>query len=158
MRNTYTNGFTLIELMITVVVIGILAAIAYPNYTNYVTQVRRSDATINLLRIAALQEKFLTKCGFYAANFGAADSCTTTGTLNTGLTASGDTQDGNYTITVATTAIPPGFTLTATPKLGSAQATRDSGKCTNFTFNNIGQKTAAGTDGNLTNGGSCWKK
>jgi type IV pilus assembly protein PilE len=158
MRNSHTNGFTMIELMIALAVMGILAVIAYPSYINYIAQVRRSDATSNLLRIAALQERFMTQCGRYAATL--SDSCAA-GTFISGLSAAGDTPDGNYTITLAagaTGSLNTSFILTATPKLGSAQATRDSGKCTTFTFNNIGQKTATGTEGNLTNGGSCWKK
>ena len=60
-------GFTLIELMITVVIIGVLAGIAYPGYRDYVTQARRSEAQTLLLSIVNQQEKFFSDCSWYAA-------------------------------------------------------------------------------------------
>ena len=66
MRKFVSHGFTLIELMITVVIIGILAAIAYPSYQNYTKQTRRSDAQIALTQAANQQEKFFTECNWYA--------------------------------------------------------------------------------------------
>ena len=66
MRKSVSHGFTLIELMVTVVIIGILAAIAYPSYQNYTKQTRRSDAQIALTQAANQQEKFFTECNWYA--------------------------------------------------------------------------------------------
>ena len=103
MKKPGANGFTLMELMITVVIIGILAGIAYPSYTRYVAETRRSDATINLTRIAALQEKFFTQCARYADNLaGTAIACPggAPATLVAGLAAGGATTDGYYTLSV----------------------------------------------------------
>ena len=58
MINTRSNGFTLIEMMIAVVVIAILAAIALPAYQDYVRKARRSDAMDALLLIQNLQERY----------------------------------------------------------------------------------------------------
>jgi type IV pilus assembly protein PilE len=72
------NGFTLIELMIVVIIIGVLAGIAYPSYRNYTMQNRRTDARGAMLQIAAQQEKYFTECNRYAATLtGATRSCGT---------------------------------------------------------------------------------
>lgn len=75
MKRSAIRGFTLIELMVTVVIIGILAAIAYPSYRNYVTQSRRSDAQIALTQAANQQERFFTECNAYASSLAGTRSC-----------------------------------------------------------------------------------
>jgi len=169
MRKYGMSGFTLMELLITVVILGILVGIGYPQYTRYITETRRSDATINLTRIAALQEKFFTECGRYTANFNGTifdpnpvNRCTGLGVAPTA--ASFTTSDGYYTLTIpillpgpAPAAIPGGggYTLSAAP--AGAQL-GDAAKCTTFTITNTGVKAATGTDGNPLTGGKCWKR
>ena len=174
MRKYGANGFTLMEVMITVVIIGILAAIAYPSYTNYVTAARRSDATIALTQLAAQQEKFFTRCGGYADTIGlnplglcpplpqgspGGIIVAATVSLNVG----GTTRDGYYNITIAPIAgstIANSFDLTATP-LGGQLASDGgaTGKCTTIVLNSTGAKSATGSDSLLgPNGGRCWKK
>lgn len=79
MRELRICGFTLIELMITVVIISVLAAIAYPSYSRYSVQTRRSDAQIALTQAASRQEKFYSDCGHYAQVLTGARACGTTG-------------------------------------------------------------------------------
>lgn len=161
MRNS-ESGFTLVEIMITVVILGILAAIAYPSYTSYVALTRRTDGTMALTRIAAIQEKFYTECGTYTTAFNGAISDPNPANRCTGLgigatAASYTTLDGFYTITAVITAGGGGFTLTAQPT--GVQSTADSAKCNTITVNQAGVKSALGTDGiSGPNGGKCWKK
>lgn len=77
MRVKHYRGVTLIELMIVVVIIGVLASIAYPSYQKYSMQSRRSDAQIALMRVAAMQEKFYSDCGYYAKTLVGARNCGT---------------------------------------------------------------------------------
>ena len=111
-------GFTLIEVMITVVIIAILAAVALPNYNQYVLRSSRQAAQTALVQLASLQEKIYLNSNAYAANATSAYTGTSTGGL--GIT-SGLTSDRKYTIT-ATPACGQTYTITATPVAGSAQA------------------------------------
>ena len=61
-----SRGYTLIELMIVVTVLGILTALAVPSYLNYVTESARSDAMIGLTTMAARQELYFSNNGEYA--------------------------------------------------------------------------------------------
>lgn len=125
MRRT-TAGFTLIELMITIVIIGILAAIAYPSYRNYITQTRRSDAQIALTQAANQQEKFFTECNWYAASLVGGRSCgtNTTGTLGISIAS----PESHYMLSISAGTLNAancsqyscGYTLVANPNNASA--------------------------------------
>ena len=64
MKNSY--GFSLIELMVVVVIVGVLASIAYPSYRDQVRKTRRADAKSALLDAAAKMERYYTQFGRYS--------------------------------------------------------------------------------------------
>jgi type IV pilus assembly protein PilE len=125
-------GFTLIELLIVVVVVGILAAVAWPSYTRYVTRARRSDAQQFMLDISSRQEQYLLDARAYT---GALNS-TGLNLTRTGWSCSATTcSNAYYNVTVAATAgPPPAYTVTATA-IGQQASDGD------LTLNNLGVKT-----------------
>jgi len=142
MRN---KGFTLIELMIVVAVVGILAAVAYPSYREYVMRSHRTDAKSALLSAAQRMEKFYTeKMTYNAATLGTA----------AGDIASTTSADGFYTIGFDTTPTAAGacsatattnssasdFRLCATPT-----GAQSGDSCGIFSISNIGIKTPTTT-------------
>jgi len=139
MNNLRSQGFTLIELMITVVIIGIIAMIAYPSYTKYMAQTRRSDAQIALTRTAALQEKFYSDCNHYASKLeGTTRDCGTAADYSDAVLAMNNSanttilsDNRDYVITLVTPTSSSGtcpisscFILQATP---STTANTDGG-------------------------------
>ncbi|MDX2367718.1 MAG: type IV pilin protein [Colwellia sp.] len=137
MQRTEKNlGFSLIELLITVAIVGILAGVAYPSYTDFVTRSNRAEAQRELMRLANLQEQVFVDTRSYAANM------TGLGFANATYT----TETGNYAITVSAQTATT-FTLTATAK--SSQATNDSA-CSTITINDAGKQSGASSH--------CWEK
>ena len=117
------RGFTLIEVMIVVVIIGILSAIAYPSYTRYVAQSTRAEGLSALMRLANLQEQYYLDNRKYATDL-------------TKLIGADPyiTEHGNYSVTSSGTT---SFTLKAVAK--GVQASRDS-SCTPLTITDTGAK------------------
>jgi type IV pilus assembly protein PilE len=125
-------GFTLIELMIVVVIVGILVAVAYPSYQNQVRQTRRADGKAALLETAQRLERCFTRFNSYANG-----GCGIAAELGGGGVTS---AEGWYLITDGN----PGaatFSLVATPQDAQATDTR----CGNLTLTHTGQRTASGT-------------
>jgi type IV pilus assembly protein PilE len=124
------KGFTLIELMIVVAIIGILAAIAYPSYMDSVRKSNRSDGKAILSDTAQRLERCYTT--FSAYNH---ESCSVADELGAEITSS----EGYYTVE-ATTLTATTYELTATA--AKAPQTADTG-CDELTLNNVGVRGPA---------------
>jgi len=120
-------GFTLVELMIAIVIVGILATVAYPSYQDSVRQGRRIDATSTLLALQLEIEKRRTNNTSYANSLPVANAAATY-----------DSRDGIYDITYSNLAVAT-FTVTATPKAGTDQA---SDTCGAYIINENGPDTS----------------
>lgn len=110
------RGFTLIELMIVVVIIGIIASVAYPSYTRYVQKSIRTDAHAGLMQAASELERCYTRTYSYT-------NCQ--GVITT-------SPNGSYDITVSTGS-GDGYTLTAS-------ARQNDGCSENITLNALGER------------------
>ena len=130
------NGFTLIEMMIAVAIAGILAAVAYPIYSQFVYKGTRAEAMSALLDIANRQEQHYADNHEYTNDLQRLRVATTT-------------EKGMYAIQVVSDG--SSFTGTATPN--DTPATKDK-ECTSFSINDLGQKLATGT----IDSSECWGK
>lgn len=160
------KGFTLMELMITVAIIGIISAIAMPSYSRYVQKTKRADAKVEIMRIAQMQESYFVQNMSYAKDL---LSSSTDGNLGFAGTAVKSEQE-EYEITLTsnpnatcdgTSANPcTSFTLTAKPL--SASQLHDT-QCIRFTLTNTGQRgVKTGPDSSPVPGTAadvkkCWK-
>lgn len=123
----YMRGVTLMELMIVVVIIGILAAIAYPNYREFVARAKRTEARAALLKIANNQERYYLQNNIF-----------TTDLTDLGFNADPYTTDsGTYSVSV-TSADASNFAAQADYIPEDAET----GKCNLFKIDGRGQKTS----------------
>jgi type IV pilus assembly protein PilE len=140
MSGKKSKGFTITELVITMAIIGILAAIVVPMYTNHIRRARRSDAKVALENVRAMEEQFRAERGSYTlvrqdlVSFGWPS--------NAGNAI--DYDAGDYRITLAADgADPNGFIAQATPRAGTRQFNTDGGAAGWLRIDASGNKTPA---------------
>ncbi len=141
MKHARSNtGFTLVELMVVIAILGIIMGIAIPSYSGYVIKAKRSEGRRALLDVAAQLERYYSDNNVFAT------------AANT-LPASIQTKIGGaayselYTITVATADPYQAFTLTATPQF-------DDDGCACYTYTHAGAKgICPGSEKSLD---ACW--
>ncbi len=129
MNNLNNKGFTLIELMITVAIIGILASIALPSYRQYVVESRRSEGIAMLLQVMQQQERYYTEELSY-----------TTDLTDLGFAvANPSSQNSNYTISAAACGSDPVNRCVLLTAAAQGDQTVDG----NLTLNSRGVRTPA---------------
>jgi type IV pilus assembly protein PilE len=143
-----TRGFTLIELMMVIAIIGILAAIAFPGYQQYVTRTKRGAAKSVIVQVMDRQAQYYVDNKGFATDLADLGWGASTFAIDRGgkevATTSGDRT---YVIGLADGASATAFTVEAVPQLG--QATKDA-KCGTLSITHTGVKSVSGA------GTDCW--
>ncbi|AXE29647.1 type IV pilin [Chromobacterium phragmitis] len=132
------RGVTLVELMITLAVVAILGAIAYPMYSSYVQKSRRGDAWQALTTAQAQMEQCYAQ--YFAYN-------------NAACAVTAASPSGYYQVQIASSTNASTYTLTATAVSSGVQAS-DTG-CNSFSVGNSGSRSAQNAQGADTSN-ACW--
>lgn len=146
------QGFNLVELLIAVVIVGVLAAIAVPAYTENVSRSRRAEAQVALAGYAHALERFYTANNGYkdVVNSPAQYDASTANLFPSTVPAGTSAAESFYNITLTITADGQGYTLTSAP--ANAQA---SDKCGSFVLTASGQKSLSGQKSGVV-AKDCW--
>jgi type IV pilus assembly protein PilE len=148
-------GFSLVELMIAVVVVGVLGAIAFPAFTDAVRKSRRAEAVTALSSVQQAQERWRGNQSSYTTSLTAAPTADPAG-----LGLSSNTPGGYYTVTIDA-ANATSYTSTATAVSGTSQA--NDGNCARLRVrmdggNVVYGSAAASGDFNESSSNSCWSR
>lgn len=133
------TGFTLIEVMIVVAIVGILAAIAYPSYDEYVKRGNRTEGQALLQDTSARQERYFSQNNAYVTDD--ADIAKLV------LKGGNKSETGKYSLTLSKVNGDGGYTLTAEQDFGDS-------KCGDLILNALGERDRSGSDKTVA---ECWR-
>jgi len=133
-RKPEMSGFTLIEMMIAIAIIGILAMVAYPSYQDSMRSSRRADGIAAALQVQVAQERFRGNCRFYAKTIGSTDTCDASAAASTVATIS-SSNDGFYTLSIEGTPSGNSYVILIDPT--GSQAADTACNPMRLTFNNV---------------------
>lgn len=137
------SGFSLLEVLIAITIVGLLAAISYPSFQNSLIKTRRAEGKTALLDLQQRMERFfLDRNSYTTATIGSGNS-------STDVLSSNLTENGRYTLQIsATSNTPPSYTIQAVPQAPQNADT----ECGTFTLNSQGVRGITGA-GQIS---SCW--
>jgi type IV pilus assembly protein PilE len=130
------RGFTLIELMVTVAIMGILVAVGFPSYQQHMAKGRRADGRAALVELAQRMERYYTERSTYA-----------TATLGGAGIYPSTSPQGHYTLAI-TAKTATTFTVQATPT-----GTQLNDACGSLIYNHMGDKSVSG---GTMSAAACW--
>jgi type IV pilus assembly protein PilE len=140
MKRNRQRGFTLIEVMIVIAVLGVIVAIAYPSYTEQVRKSRRAEGMGELLDLADRMERFYSDRGTYVG--------ASLGTAATDIYPTTSAK-GYYTLSIASQSA-TAFSVSAAP---TSKGKQNEDKCGTFSLTSQGVKSVS----NSTYLDECWK-
>ena len=143
----YAQGFTLVELVIAVAIVGLLAAVALPAYNTSIMKGRRVDAKNAILDLAAREEKYFSTNNTYTNDLSKLGLSTTAGTLQLAV-MSGSTS--YYTLSVPTQTTTT-YTLNAV-----ATGSQVSDACGNYVVDYLGTQSNYNAAGVISTTMRCW--
>jgi type IV pilus assembly protein PilE len=129
------NGFTLMELVVVILIIGLLVSLAVPSYKSFIMKSRRTEAKQMLFMAAQRQQQWFTQNNTY-----------TTDMTASGLNIDATSSNGYYTLSIAagtTGSITTSYSVSATAVSGSSQAADTA--CGTFSLNSLGQRSISGS-------------
>lgn len=153
-RHHAERGFTLIELMVTVLIIAIIAAIAIPSYRSHITRANRADAESYMMQVASMQEQILLDSRAYVQILPANNSSFgRLAPIGVGLAVPDDVAH-NYTLSISAPAPaagqPPTYQIIAVPTAAQVDTA-----CQTLTLDQSGQKGV--TNGATSTWQACWQ-
>jgi type IV pilus assembly protein PilE len=141
------NGFSLLELLVTLAIIALLTTLAWPGYAAAVQRAHRNDARLALLALQHAQERHYQSFNAYSDTLGGSAA-------GGGLGLDKRSAAGSYALAISISADAQHYTATASAVPGGRQAA--DAACAQFRIDEKGQRTATGTGGGLTTA-QCWR-